>query len=238
MAEENSGDLMRLVILAGLGLGGYFIWEKYFKEEEEKKGFIGLSYEFIPPTAAVGETITGTIIGKNKTEESYLCFIKLTNQATGELLAPLQSAQVGAGLSKQFIFEFEMPDTRSLRFNIHFGRIIEGKEKIDDTQVFTIDETEPGYPKDICRSPYCFIVYTQEQEIQMKEFLGLEPSGADMDTYLANSTQTQLDFWKGYWVEIWTNLHRSDIVEFVILKYNQYSGIVSTKIHDLQIMVS
>ncbi len=227
MAKNNNSnmkDIIPIVMIAGMGVGGYFLYKYFKKDEEEKKGFIWLRSEITPPQATIGETITAVIIGKNNTEESHLCFIKLINQETGELLTPLQSAQVGAGLSKQFTFEFVMPDTTSLRFSVHFGRIIDGDEKIDDTQVYTIKEAEPGYPKEICRDPYCFTVYTQQQETQMKDFLGIEPEGAvDLDTYLINSAQWQRDDWKDYWIEMWTSLHRADIVEFVIEKYNEYS---------------
>jgi len=241
MAKEknnNLSNLMPIVILAGVGVGGYFIWKKYFKKEEEKEGFIWLRAEFNPASAEVGETITGILVGKNNTQESYLCFIKLVNQETGNLLAPIQSEQVGAGLSKQFTFEFVMPDTLSLRFNVHFGRIIDGKEKIDDTQVYTIKQPEPGYPKEICRDPYCFMVNNQAEEIRMNEFLGIDPPGMDLDSFLLNSTQEQLDYWKDFWVGVWTALHRADLVKFVEDKYIQYAKIVSARIDNFAISVS
>jgi len=221
MADKKA---LGIVLLAGAGIGGYFLW-KYFKKDEKKEGFVWLRSEITPPQATAGETINAIIVGKNNTETFHLCFVKLVNQETGELLAPLQSAQVGSGLSQQFTFEFIMPDTPSLRFNVHLGRIIDGVEKIDDTQVYTISEAEPGYPKEICRSPYCFIVNNQAEETQMNDFLGIDPPGMDLDSYLAGSTQDQLDYWRDYWVVIWTDLHRSDIVEFVINKYNEYSGV-------------
>ena len=69
----------------------------------------------------------------------------------------------------------------------------------------------------------------------MKEFLGIDPIGMDLDSYLINSTPAQLDYWKNYWVEIWTILHRQDIVEFVISKYNQYTQVVSARIDSFTI---
>ena len=235
MAKENnstnSKDLMPIILIGGLSVGGYFIWKKFFKkEEEEKRGFQDLSIEF-PSFAMVGEIVIGIIIGKNYEDKSYLCFVELVDQENGELLASRQIAEVGAGLSKQFIFEFVMLNKPSLRFNIHFGRIINGQDEIDTTEIRTIS-SEEGYPKEICRTPYCFMVYTQAEEIQMKDFLGLEPPGAqDMDSYLINSTPEQLVYWRDFWVNVWTNLHRQDIVEFVMMKYNQYAGIVSAKIN-------
>ena len=82
---------------------------------------------------------------------------------------------------------------------------------------------EPGYPKLICRNPYCFDVYNEAEEIQMKEFLGLDPVGADIDTYLSGLTQIQLDEWKNYWVPIWTSFNRYDVITFVNEMYNKYS---------------
>ena len=230
----NLGKLMPIVILSGLGIGGYFIWKKYFKKEE-KVGFVWLRSEITPPSAMPGDTITVVVVGKNNTGESQLCFIKLVDQETGELLTPVQSDQVGAGLSKQFTFEFVMPDTLSLRFNVHFGRIINGREEVDDTQVYTIKQPEPGYPKEICRDPYCFNVYSQSQEVAMNDFLGISPEGADIDAYLTSSTQSQLDVWKNYWIEVWTGFHRTDMVEFVISRYDYHSGIVSARIDNFTI---
>ena len=239
MAEKKTVDVMPIILLAGFGIGGYFIWKKFFKKEEELTGFQDLSIEF-PINVVVGETVNGTIVGKNYEDKSYLCFIKLVDQETGELLAPKQSAEVGAGLSKQFLFEFVMPDKPSIRFNIHFGRIIDGEEKIDKTAIRTIS-SEEGYPKEICRDPYCFMVNNQAEEIQMNEFLGIDPPGMDLDSYLEGATRAQLDYWKDGdggvtfdgWFNIWTDLHRQDMVEFVIMKYNQYAKIVSADINNM-----
>ena len=81
----------------------------------------------------------------------------------------------------------------------------------------------PGYPKQICRDPYCFTIYNEAEEIQMNEFLGIDPPGLDIDTYLSALAQADLDYWKNYWIPIWTALMRNDIVDFVNQKYNQYS---------------
>jgi len=233
MAEKKSFDITPIILLAGLGVGGYFIWKKFFKKEEERIGFQDVSIDF-PTNVVVGGTVTGIIVGKNYEEESYLCFVKLVDQETGELLAPRQTSEVGASLSKQFIFEFVMPDKPSLRFNIHFGRIINNEEQIDTTEIRTIS-SEEGYPKEICRTPYCFMVNNSTEEIQMNEFLGIDPPGMDLDSFLEGATKEQLDFWKAWWIDVWTQLHRQDIVDFVISKYNQYAGIVSAQINSFTI---
>ena len=93
------------------------------------------------------------------------------------------------------------------------------------------------YPKRICRNPYCFDVYNQTEEIQMNDFLGIDPPGEDIDTYLSKLTQTQLDEWKNYWVNMWTSLNRSDMIPFVNEMYNKYSGVaeVSAQINSFTI---
>ena len=222
--NNYSTDLTPLITLGALGVGGYFIWKKFFKEEEEEKTGFQIISPQLPTNAIVGETINAIIVGKNYENESHLCFIKLVDQETGELLAPRQEYNVGANLSQQFTFEFLMPNKLSLRLNMHAGRIINNEEKVDKTDVWTIS-SEEGYPKQICRDPYCFDVNNSIEETQMNEFLGIVPQGMDLDSYLASSTQEQLDYWKNYWVDIWTQLHRTDIVDFVKNKYNEYADL-------------
>ena len=96
-----------------------------------------------------------------------------------------------------------------------------------------------GYPKSICRNPYCFDVYNEEEEKQVKEFLGIYPQGEDIDTYLSKLAQADLDYWKNYWIDIWTNLGRSDIISFVNEMYEKYSGVgaVSARIDNFAISV-
>ncbi len=69
---------------------------------------------------------------------------------------------------------------------------------------------------------YCFTVYNLEEEIQLNDFLGIDPPGADMDTYLSALTQEGLIEWRNYWINIWTNFDRTDIVNFVNSKYDEY----------------
>jgi len=136
MAKTKSkDDLMALILLGGAGVGGYFVY-KYFKKDEGKKGFIRVSSP-LPSEAEGGETINVTIFGKNTTSQSHLCFVKIVNQETTNLLAPRQTAQVNAGLSRQFDFSFEMP-FQDLRLEIQTGRIIDSQEIIDSKYPKTI----------------------------------------------------------------------------------------------------
>lgn len=223
MVKKKGLSIMPIVLIAGVGVGGYFIW-KYFKKEETE-GFVIISTPNFPTKAIVGSTVNVTAIGKNLENESYLCFMKIINQGTGEVISTKQTSNVGAGLTKEFTFEFVMPDIPFLRVEIQAGRMIDNVEKIDSKRPRTIESKEPspGYPKTITREPYSFVVYNQAQEIQMNDFLGINPPGMDIDTYLEGSTQVQLVYWRDYWVNVWTELHRSDIVEFVRGKYNEYS---------------
>lgn len=240
--NSNSEKILPIMLIGGLSIGGYFLY-KYLKEDEvEKEGFVIISTPNFPTMAVVGSKVNITAIGKNIEEESFSCFMKIINQATGEILAPRQTANVGTGLTKEFSLEFIMPDVSFIRVEIQSGRIIDSEEKIDSRRPRTIEAKE-DYPIEICRDPYCFIVNNQAEEIQMKEFLGIDPVGMDLDSYLEGATPEQLDYWKDGdggvtfdgWINIWTSLHRQDIVEFVISKYNEYAGIVSAKINNFTI---
>jgi len=79
-----------------------------------------------------------------------------------------------------------------------------------------------GYPKTISKGTYSFTANNQSEEIQLKDFLGIDPPGVDIDTYLSGLTSTQLDQWKSYWISMWTSLNRGDLITFTNTKYNQY----------------
>lgn len=86
-------------------------------------------------------------------------------------------------------------------------------------------EITPGYPKTVSRSPYSFQAYNLEQEKQIKEFLGIEPYGSDLDTYIARLDATGLNNWETFWVNRFTSLNRNDMVTFVRNKAAEYRGI-------------
>lgn len=103
---------------------------------------------------------------------------------------------------------------------IEKGTCIVLDEEIKEVNI--VSSRKPIYPAEVCREPYCFIVNNEEEEIQMNDFLGIDPIGVDIDTYLSKLTRTQLAAWKKYWVNVWTNFKRSDIVSFVKTMYNKY----------------
>lgn len=140
---ENQGirKVLPILLLGGLGVGGYFIWKKYFKKAEEKEGFIRVSSP-LPTGAKEFETIIVNVFGKNNTKESHLCFIKIIDKTTMEPIVPMQSVDVGAGITKQFNFEFTMRE-EDIRLEIQTGRIINGEEIIDSKFPWTIKLLPP-----------------------------------------------------------------------------------------------
>ncbi|MFA5084088.1 MAG: thermonuclease family protein, partial [Candidatus Paceibacterota bacterium] len=77
--------------------------------------------------------------------------------------------------------------------------------------------------KFITRVPYGFYAYGSEDEKQLNDFLGIDPSGMSIDLYLASKTQSQLESWRDYWLTIWTNLQRGDLYAFTLKKYTERS---------------
>ena len=81
----------------------------------------------------------------------------------------------------------------------------------------------PGYPKTISRGMYSFTVNNLTEETQMKDFLGIDPPGVDIDSYLSGLSIAQLDEWNTYWITTWSSLLRWNIVKFVQNMYAKYS---------------
>ncbi len=52
----------------------------------------------------------------------------------------------------------------------------------------------------ITREPHSFVANNQNEEILLKDFLGINPPGDDVDTYLRTRTNDQLDDWRDYWL--------------------------------------
>jgi len=78
--------------------------------------------------------------------------------------------------------------------------------------------------KNICRAPYCFVAYTTQEENYLNDFLGIQPAGKDIDTYLSTRTQAQLDSWLEYWQNIWGNIcNRVDLAMKTANFYGLYT---------------
>ena len=82
----------------------------------------------------------------------------------------------------------------------------------------------PEYPKDITRGPYTIRVDNFVQEEQAKEFLGIEPPGDDLDTWLSKRDLAGLTEWKNYWTEIFTNVGMAFWIDFVNDKFEEYKA--------------
>ena len=80
----------------------------------------------------------------------------------------------------------------------------------------------PEYPKDIKRGSYSITVENAEQEKQAKDFLGIEPAGDDMDTWLSKRDLTGLEQWKSYWTNIFSNIGMSFWINFINEKFDEY----------------
>lgn len=91
------------------------------------------------------------------------------------------------------------------------------------TLTFNLEpEPEPEYPKDITRGPYTISVDNETQETAAKEFLGIEPAGEDLDTWLSKRDLAGLEQWRDYWVERLGNLQMGVWVDFVKDKFDEY----------------
>jgi hypothetical protein len=80
------------------------------------------------------------------------------------------------------------------------------------------------YPKNIVRAPYTIRVNNAEQEKQSKEFLGIEPSGDDLDTWLSKRDLAGLEQWKSYWTDKFTEVGMSFWISLVNDKFIEYKN--------------
>jgi endonuclease YncB( thermonuclease family) len=87
-----------------------------------------------------------------------------------------------------------------------------GKTVWDTTGTITV------FPKTITRGPYSFTAYNADEERQLNDFLGISPAGIDIDTYVAGLTNVGFAAWKIYWIGIWTEFQRPDMISFVNTK--------------------
>ena len=84
------------------------------------------------------------------------------------------------------------------------------------------ESLEPGYPKDVVREPYSFTARNLEEETQLKEFVGIDPPGDDMDTWLSRKDLAGLEQWKDYWFDIFGSYGRADLLTFIDNKFVDY----------------
>jgi len=82
----------------------------------------------------------------------------------------------------------------------------------------------PEFPKDITRGAYTITVDNATQEVQAKEFLGIEPPGDDLDTWLSRRDLAGLTEWKNYWTDIFSSVGMSYWISFVEDKFEEYKS--------------
>ena len=82
----------------------------------------------------------------------------------------------------------------------------------------------PEYPKNIIRGIYTITVDNIQQEVQAKEFLGIDPPGDDLDTWLSQRDLIQLEQWKNYWTNIFSTIGMAFWEGFVNDKFEEYLG--------------
>lgn len=216
--DKKEKDLISLLLL-GAGIGGYFLW-KYLKEEPipppiNPTGFVIIErycmqeekkVDFPIPKKEFDVIITGMNASRTETIDGYCNIISDEEIVFNETINNVEPRK-----AHFFKYTTLMPET-TLNLIVETGRIVNAEKIIDHSIPLEI----------IPKIRYCFMVYNLEEEIQMNDFLGIDPPGVDINTYLSRLTRPQIDEWKNYWVAIWTNLNRSDIVNFVKTMYDKY----------------
>ncbi len=75
------------------------------------------------------------------------------------------------------------------------------------------------------RGPYSFIAYSKEEEKALKNFLGIDPPGVDIDTYLNGLSTSALKTWGDYWISRWMSLdppNKNKLITFTRNKEDEY----------------
>ena len=222
---KKERNLLALVFLAGTGIGGYYLW-KYLKDKipdpNNPTGFIIIEryykqgeriINFPIPGIEFDVVITGMNASRTETVDGYC---KIINSDTEEIVFSETINNVEPRKTNFFVYTTPMPET-TLNLTVETGRIVDLEEVKDHSIPLEIIPKIPNV--------YCFTIYNSDEERQINDFLGIDPAGNDIDTYLAALTQAQLEEWKNYWVDIWTTLNRNDIVNFVIGMYDTYKKV-------------
>lgn len=81
------------------------------------------------------------------------------------------------------------------------------------------------WPKTVSRGDYSFNAYDNNQIRLLKDFLGIEPSGDDLDTYLKRLNNFELMDWESHWVHVWATINKpntNSLIEFTQAKRAEY----------------
>ncbi len=134
MVKEKEKDIIALASIAGVGLGGYFLWKSLKKKDEETIGFIIAKLQIWQEGEQIGEPVIGlatkiSVLGRNNTEETVEGYCEITNLDTNEIVLS-ETATVDSKAIKTFNYQVIMPET-TLRLSIETGKIID-LEKVKD----------------------------------------------------------------------------------------------------------
>ena len=96
---------------------------------------------------------------------------------------------------------------------------------------FTVREEEappepkpsPEYPKTVSRGAYSFEARNSEEEKQLKELLGIDPSGLPLDEWLAPKGKDDLNYWYTYWTNIFWTRSMATAIKFIQEKWAEYA---------------
>jgi len=80
------------------------------------------------------------------------------------------------------------------------------------------------YRETVSRGPYSFTAYSEYDKKLLRDFLGIDPSGDDLDTYLSKLDETKLGEWLNYWVKTFADIGRADMATFTTGKYDEYKA--------------
>ena len=81
-----------------------------------------------------------------------------------------------------------------------------------------------AYPLTISRGSYSFTAWEIFEERAIKEFLGIEPKGDDIDAWLGKRKLGELEDWRNYWIPIFSTLGMRALIEFTGDKFIEYKN--------------
>ena len=79
----------------------------------------------------------------------------------------------------------------------------------------------------ISRGPYSFIAHTSYEVSILKNFLGIDPAGVDMDSYLRNLSPFQIHEWRDGYFHLFSNfVDKLSLITFLQAKHDQYTTVM------------
>ena len=102
------------------------------------------------------------------------------------------------------------------------------EEKREEDKEKRKKKAEEEYGTKISRGSYSFQAEGSAEEDQIKDFLGIDPSGVSMDAYLRDRSHSFVKSWRDYWLDKFQGFYdANDLKSTVYQKYNQYGDFIS-----------